>query len=318
MYLARLKAKMMKRIRTGILGLLTLLAVVGCRNDDDNTIIGPLDRDRGEVQVENDAELQTFLQTHFYNYEDFENPDSDFDYQISFDTVAGGNASKTPLIEQVRAVPFDFLETDYTLYVLNVRQGVGAEPGFADSTLVNYTGIRINNDKLDDEPFDFSTSPVWFDQGFNIFGFANGIAGFQGASGVTQNPDGTLTFADDYGVGAVFIPSGLGYFSGTAIGSAYANSVFTFRLYDAVPNTDSDGDGIPNFLEDLNNNNTVRDDNTDGDFIAQNQPRYNFIDNDDDNDNQTTRNEIEINEDGTITFPDVDNDGIPDYLDSDS
>ncbi|MGB5943199.1 MAG: hypothetical protein WBG71_09980 [Leeuwenhoekiella sp.] len=309
---------MMKRIGTGILGLLSLLAIIGCKNDDDNAFIGPTVRDRGEVQVENDAELQTFLQTHFYNYEEFENPDPDFDYQISFGSLEGDFASKTPLIDQVREVSFNLLETDYTLYVLNVRQGAGTESSFADSTLVNYTGFRINNDKLVANPFDFSTSPVWFDQGLNIFGFANGIAGFQGASGVSQNSDGTLSFANDFGVGAVFIPSGLAYFNSLAIGSAYANSIFTFRLYDAIPNTDSDGDGIPNFMEDLNNNFTLRDDNTDGDFVSQNQPRSNFIDSDDDGDGQPTRNEIEIDEAGNITFPDADNDGVPDYLDGDS
>ncbi len=33
-----------------------------------------------------------------------------------------------------------------------------------------------------------------------------------------ENPDGTLTF-DDYGIGAVFIPSGLGYYNTPPLGS---------------------------------------------------------------------------------------------------
>ncbi len=43
-----------------------------------------------------------------------------------------------------------------------------------------------------------------------------------------------------------------------------------------------------------------------------------FLDPDDDGDGRPTRDEIIINEYGTITFPDTDGDGIPDHLDADS
>ena len=46
--------------------------------------------------------------------------------------------------------------------------------------------------------------------------------------------------------------------------------------------------------------------------------RSNYVDPDDDGDGRPTEDEIEINEDGTITFPDTDGDGVVDYLDSDS
>ena len=44
----------------------------------------------------------------------------------------------------------------------------------------------------------------------------------------------------------------------------------------------------------------------------------NYVDADDDGDGRPTADEIEIDEDGNITYPDSDNDGIVDYLDSDS
>ena len=70
-----------------------------------------------------------------------------------------------------------------------------------------------------------------------------------------------------------------------------------------------DDDGIPAAQEDLNNNGNLFDDDTDGDGIP------NFIDTDDDNDNVPTSVEIINNEGDEI--PDTDEDGTLDYLDPD-
>ncbi len=51
--------------------------------------------------------------------------------------------------------------------------------------------------------------------------------------------------------------------------------------------------------------------------VAFSKPLANHADSDDDNDGIPTLEEIIINEDGSITFPDTDGDGIPDYLDKD-
>ena len=60
-------------------------------------------------------------------------------------------------------------------------------------------------------------------------------------------------------------------------------------------------------------------DNTDADEEASSfqQSLANHADSDDDNDGIPTIEEIVINADGSITFPDTDGDGIPDYLDKD-
>jgi len=49
----------------------------GCGEDDgiDVEIVPP--RDLDEVAIENDAEIREYLQSHFYNYEEFENPPAD-------------------------------------------------------------------------------------------------------------------------------------------------------------------------------------------------------------------------------------------------
>ena len=63
-----------------------------CASDDDLDPILVPPRSLTEVESENDEEIRDFLQTHFYNYEEFENPPMDFDFKIVFDTIAGDNS----------------------------------------------------------------------------------------------------------------------------------------------------------------------------------------------------------------------------------
>lgn len=71
-----------------------------------------------------------------------------------------------------------------------------------------------------------------------------------------------------------------------------------------------DNDEVPAFEEDLNGDGNLFNDDSDGDGIP------NFLDTDDDNDNVPTIVEI-INNDDPNEYPDFDGDGIPDYLDPD-
>lgn len=77
---------------------------------------------------------------------------------------------------------------------------------------------------------------------------------------------------------------------------------------------DDDNDGIPAEFEDLNGNGDLFDDDSDGDGIP------NFLDVDDDGDNVLTRDELRpgtADTDPTINPLDTDGDGVPDYLDTD-
>ncbi|MEP2935022.1 MAG: hypothetical protein ABJM06_04855 [Gilvibacter sp.] len=285
------------------------LVYISCNNDDDGFDEIP-PRDRGEESIAADAELVEYLETHFYNYEDFATPPADFDFKIVMDTIAGDNADKTPLINQVQTkVVTDSREDDvtYNLYYLTARQGEGNQPKFVDSTLVTFEGRLVNGDLFDGSP-----NPVWFDLTAVIDGFQSGLVEYKGATGSTTNPDGTETF-EGFSSGAIFIPSGLAYFNQPPSSSIpfYAQLIFTFTVLEAVE-ADHDQDGILSIDEDLNNNGNELDDNTDEDNFP------NFIDFDDDDDGVPTRDEIVINDDGTITFPDSDGDGTPDYLDPDN
>ena len=291
-----------------------LLITTSCKKDDDIPAPPP-PRDRGEEAIRAQAEIEEFLETHFYNYEDFQTDPENF--KIKFDTIAGDNASKTPLMEQVDFVELkDIIDTDvtYKLYYLNVRDGGGEKPHFSDYTINTYEGRLMNLDL-----FDSSVIPVRFNlvdtptSSGIIRGLQQAIIQFRGASNVISNPDGTLTF-ENYGIGAVFIPSGLAYYQyppPTGGLNAYDQLIFSFELFESEV-ADHDNDGIPSYMEDLNGDGFLLNDDTDGTGGA------NYLDDDDDGDGRLTKYEIEIDGNGNITFPDVDGDGTPDYLDADS
>ncbi|MFD2698541.1 FKBP-type peptidyl-prolyl cis-trans isomerase [Mesonia sediminis] len=300
------------------LGVACLIVIAACSPDDDGGSKVKL-RDYAEVYEENRVEIEEYLKTHYFKVRtDINNPSLK---EIVFDTIAGANADKVSIFDspELKSKTITTNDVNYTLYYLQVRKGAETayQPTFADNAIAGYAGYRLNGDN-----FDGSVNPVEFTlptslNGSVIRGFMLGLIEFRGASDFTENSDGTITYADDYGIGAVFIPSGLGYYATPPSASirAYEPIMFTFQLY-AGKQMDHDNDGIPSYLEDKNNN-MFFDDDSDGDRIPD------FNDPDDDNDGVPTADEIEVNdlnEDGIITadeidFIDTDNDGTPDYLD---
>lgn len=320
----------MKRILS-VLSIALLLA--SCASDDNDVQITP-PRLLSEVEPENRQEIIAFLKTHFYNYEDFQSPPADFDFKIRVDTIAGDNANKIPLIQQVDSAIINVSSTEFSLndgeediphqyYYLNARPGIESKdnPSVADSTFVRYEGKLLNGTSFDGS----TTSPVWFDlariqaplQGFR--GFSEGMVNFKPGGDPIVNPDGTFV-VEDYGVGMMIFPSGLGGFNALTTGiPQYSPLIFEIDLF-TINVSDHDNDGIPSIQEDLNGNGYLYDDNTDeADELAAGFPQsVDFLDVDDDDDGTPTRDEIIINSDGTITFPDTDGDGVPDYLDKDN
>lgn len=305
-----------------LIGLAAFL-VFSCNKDDDGIETVP-PRDRGEVALEDDQEIIEYLSTHFYNYEEFENPSEDFDYVIRFDTISGDNSTKTPIIDSDKLITktVNFEGVDQQVYILKVREGEGEQPAYTDSTFVSYKGQLLNNNVFESN----LKSPVWFNlsgyqvRGNNgqvakvgnvIKGFSVGLEEFRASTGFEVQADNTIKWNNDYGVGAIFIPSGLAYFSSarTSIPS-YSPLIFSINMYD-VNQADHDRDGIPSIMEDVDNDGDVFDDDSDGDGLS------NHSDADDDGDGTPTRDEIEILEDGTIILTDSNNDGVPDYLDPD-
>jgi hypothetical protein len=308
------------KLRGFLLVLVTMsMLFISCGDDDDGGNTIEL-RDPEEVAVENTEEIEGFLATHYYEIED--NPTNPNFKIFKFDTIIEGeDDERTPILESDL---LDFKEitqrgVSYKLYYLILRQGNEQErkPTFADSTLVTYQGITIDNDL-----FDASPNPIWLDLPQTVRGFYELLPELNGSSGFVENADGTFTFTDDYGMGVVFIPSGLGYFASPPTGSGilrYQPIIFSIQLYKSKE-ADHDRDGVPSYLEDYNNNGRVTDlnegndlgDDLDGDGLP------NYLDRNDDGDDVLTIDEI-TDEEGNIIlpYPDHDNDGIPDYLDPD-
>lgn len=292
-----------------------MISLSSCSKDDDGTTTVEI-RPRDEVQLEDDAELVTYLNTHFYNYEEFANTTNLKDFEIKFDSIAGEFADYTPLIDQVVKKSITFQDQEYTLYILKVNEGANTvlKPTYADSVYLSYKGNVVTS-KLSENKFDLTVTPTWLSLAGTVPGFAQAVDELRPASGYSNGPDdqGVINFNADYGVGAMFIPSGLGYYSQSNTGiPSYSNLVFRFSLFWSVNNTDHDADGIPSYMEDINDNGIMLDDDTDEDTYS------NYLDADDDGDGTPTADEIEVQEDGTIVFPDTDGDGTPDYLDKDN
>ena len=321
----------MIRKRLVLLGFI-MAFFISCNNDDSSDIQVIPPRLLSEVEEEDDADIREYLQTHFYNYEEFQNPPANFDFKIVFDTIAGDNANKTPLIDQVGSAQIEVSSEEFNLseeetvmhtyYYLVARQGTDENPTIADSVLVRYKGSLLNG-------FDFDgtfVNPVWFDlaqiqgPGAGARGFTEAMPNFEIGGNIIDNGDGTVT-VEDYGVGAMFFPSGLGFFNvATPEIPSYSPLIFTIDLYSVV-RTDHDGDGILSILEDVNGDGYLYNDNTDleAERELNTVVRFNdFLDADDDQDGTPTRDEIEIDGEGNVSFPDGDGDGIPDYRDPDN
>ena len=330
------------RIRKiGLYILVISLGFIACKKNDVPTAVP--DRDRGEQQIIDNDSILGYLETHYYNSSAFGasnlNP-SLMDLEISAlpeDGVLPDPDNNTLLINAVETISTVFAETDYVFYILKLNQGGGDSPKFCDRVRVNYEGSLLN-----DNLFDSTVNPVTFDLLGLVPGWHKAIPYFSTSEGFNDVGDGTIDFYN-FGLGVLFFPSGLGYFSGATINiPSYSPLIFKIELFQMAQN-DDDNDGVPSFMEDLNNDGefTVEFDDTDGDLIP------NYVDVDDDGDGKLTSKEIIVttyNEttkeaienlpleadqvlikiktelDGTftgtvITLYDSDGNGIPNYLD---
>jgi hypothetical protein len=295
-----------------------LIGLFSCKEDESSTIyIVPY----AEQEPIDNALIIEFLSTNYFNEEEFLSPTTGFDFNIDFSSdevvdVAAGQYIRTSLINYVNTEINNFtIETktinigdvDHTLYILKVIQGQGQEkPKFCDNAFLSYEGMTL--DKI---IFDNALNPIELDLSNSVKGFSESVSEFNIATNTNANGDGTF-FYENYGVGAFFMPSALGYYASSPSSSIFPYSplVFKIKLY-GTSELDHDNDGIPSYLEDLNGNNNLLDDDTDEDAIP------NYQDTNDDGDPIETINE-DLNGDGDYSNDDTDSDGIPNYLDPDN
>ena len=279
------------------------LLFLQCKKEDTTEPI-PI-RDYSEQVIVDQDLLETYLKTHTYNYEDFNN---ESDVNIKLDTILDNNSSRVSLFEQASIKTIDVTNaegqiTSHNLYYIIAREGSNESPSVADSVYVAYNGILT-----DGSTFDNSKFPIWIDLANTIEGFREGVSELRTGK-FTENSNGTIAYTS-FGVGLFFIPSGIGYFENINSGiPEYSPLIFTVKLMTHT-DTDHDNDGILSIFEDIDGDNKPFGDDSDGDNL------WNMYDVDDDGDGILTVNEIDKNNDSIID--DTNNDGIPDYLDPDN
>ena len=297
--------------------LLTASFFYSCDNDDNRFPTPEPPRDRGPQAITDDEILVEFLKTHTYNDKDFAVTDhtlSDVDIKI-FNKLEETETSTGKAIfesDKLKTVELEFGGIKQNLYVLKIRKGEGKVITDIDPVHLTYNGNVIDGNSDISTNFDSQKQPVWLPNIRNIVGFATGTSQFKTATVPNESRPCDTFFTDpgtgevktnnDFGIGIIFIPSGLGYYAAAQNDiPAYSNLMFTFSTYN-TEYQDLDGDGILSIDEDLNNNEDLSDDDTDGDGIQ------NFRDADDDGDGISTREEIIIKDkDDTV---DSDCDGI--------
>ncbi|MBT8269475.1 MAG: hypothetical protein KJN59_09660 [Bacteroidia bacterium] len=278
----------MKQLGINILSLsLILLLIVGfssCKNDDDGVDSIP-ERDRTEQQIEDRDSLLSYFNTYYYNSQEImDNVAPTIDDVVITELASGETLpdGHTMLIDAVETHNTVLLDVDYEYYILRLNQGGGDEnPNFPDRVRLNYQGTL-----LDGTLFDSSVNSVVLDLSALVPGWSRVIPQFNVAADFLLNQDGTVSFSDA-GFGVMFLPSGLGYYSGGAANiTPYTNLLFKFEIFQTEVN-DHDNDGIPSYREDVDDNIDLGNDDTDENGLA------NFVDVDDDGDGVLTIDELE-------------------------
>ncbi|WP_051209993.1 FKBP-type peptidyl-prolyl cis-trans isomerase [Gelidibacter mesophilus] len=287
------KIKLMK-LKTYVLSTLCFLALLSsCKKDDDNSPEPVPERDRTEQQVADLDSMQNYLKSHYYNRATFETPGNHSINELLItelpkDTNGNYLAMPDPESNQLlsEAVDIDhpktttYQDVEYQFYILELNEGGGVNPHFSDMVRLNYNGFLANG-----ESFDGTVTPADFDLMNLIPGWREVIPEFKTSENYMENADGTVSY-NNYGLGMMFLPSGLGYYSNpTTTIPAYSNLMFKFELYQSEI-ADHDGDGIPSYMEDLNGDKNLFNDDTDENGVP------NFLDADDDGDRVLTINEM--------------------------
>ena len=271
-----------------IIILLIAVSIFSCKEDDEVEKHDPVAQ-----SAIDDAELVEFLQTHYLN------PDNEVEL------ITDG---ETPLYTEVETDNITFDDVNYKMYRYMGDEGVGINPSSSDSIQVLYKGYTLNLSKFD-ENLTYTTSRSWFHLPSLILGWRFGFPHYRSGEKVSF-PDESFGY-ENAGQGIIFIPSGLAYGeSGSFSIPPNTPIYFTIEL-GAVQIADADNDWVINSDEDLDHDQIVNNDDTDGDNVP------NYLDIDDDGDGVLTKKE-DANGDGDPRNDDTDGDGVADYLDKDT
>ena len=271
-----------------IIILLIAVSIFSCKEDDEVEKHDPVAQ-----SAIDDAELVEFLQTHYLN------PDNEVEL------ITDG---ETPLYTEVETDNITFNDVNYKMYRYMGDEGVGINPSSSDSIQALYKGYMLNLSKFD-ENLTYTISRSWFHLPDLIAGWRFGFPLYRSGEKVSY-PDESFGY-ENAGQGIIFIPSGLAY-GETGSYTIPPNTPIYFSIeLGAVQFADADNDWVINSDEDIDHDQIVNNDDTDGDNVPD------YLDIDDDGDGVLTKNE-DANGDGDPRNDDTDGDGVADYLDKDT
>ena len=98
--------------------LITLIYSCSSSSTDDEEIIPP-NPVSSQYIIENDSIVE-FLQTHFYNYDAFENLTSNESVELVIDTISGDNSSKIALFDQVSTMTVEIADENDEIVAHNL------------------------------------------------------------------------------------------------------------------------------------------------------------------------------------------------------
>lgn len=290
--------------------LLAGISLVSCNKGDDDPEVEPL-RDYQEQFNTDNANIEEYLTTNYITVT--QSPGNSEDQDVVIDSITNP-ATQPSIMSYLNSTTFPKLLTKnvdlngitYKMYYLVLREGVGTSVANTDGVLAAYKGEYLTRiAKTDKAPTYLETTffeEVKFPQtSVDLYG---AIVGWSetfpelkiGTS--TPQPDGTIKY-ENFGSAVLFIPSGLGYYTGNGSIPAYCPLIFNVKFYN-YKRLDHDFDGVLDYQEDINGDHYARDfqnttlypnapsnpDDTDKDGIPD------FLDTDDDGDGYTTYNEI--------------------------
>jgi len=306
----RPKLNRMKKIKyILILSIITIL-VYSCGDDGVPSLIDP-NFDHAAQAVKDNDSLVLFLKNHYYD-----STEGIVKLKEEGSTETALFDDSNLITQEVKEIINDE-EIDYKLYVYKSKEGVKGNPNptYVDSVLVDYSGqFILNTTSISENNFDSNTN-TWFELGSSVIrGWSYGFINFKtGTNNGVSNPDEPLSFSNP-GEGILFIPSGLAYGNvGFGGGIIPPNQILMFyiKLNDMEPIIDSDEDSVLN-EDEFEVGQIPWFNDTDGDGIP------NYLDTDDDNDRVLTINE-DANGDGDPTNDknDPNNPELSDYLNID-
>lgn len=293
-----------------ILLIATVVSISSCNKDDNNDVPVTPPKPFDEQYKIDIAAIEDYLKTNYIS-EIVNNPGfpNDQDVTIKKITDAASQSSlwsylDSPTLPRLTSRNVSLHGITYKVYTLVIREGVkggvnpsgGEYPCNVDAVFAGYKGTLLDGtvfDSSNNGQVQFNLDGASHDGGTGVIrGWSEGFPQFK-TGWLSSKNDGVVVY-NDFGVGVMFLPSGMGYYSDVKSSiPAYSPLVFSVKLY-ALKRFDHDADGIPSFQEDVDGDRYMNSflkgvDNPD-DSDEDGTP--DFLDFDDDGDNYATRGEI--------------------------